>query len=51
MAGKKKPGNPPKDDGKPPKPPSPKTDDEDDEDGDFATPKRDRYGTDDEPLE
>ena len=24
--------------------------DEDDEDGDIATPKRDRYGTDDEPL-
>jgi hypothetical protein len=24
--------------------------DEDDEDGDMATPKRDRYGNDDEPL-
>jgi hypothetical protein len=24
--------------------------DEDDEDGDIATPKRDRYGPDDEPL-
>jgi hypothetical protein len=24
--------------------------DEDDEDGDIATPKRDRYGADDEPL-
>jgi len=24
--------------------------DDDDEDGDIATPKRDRYGTDDEPL-
>ena len=30
------------------KPPPPA--DEDDEDGDIATPKRDRYGTDDEPL-
>jgi len=25
-------------------------DDDDDEDGDVATPKRDRYGDDDEPL-
>ena len=31
------------------KPPPPPTD-EDFEDGDIATPKRDRYGTDDEPL-
>jgi len=30
------------------KPPLPT--DEDYEDGDIATPKRDRYGTDDEPL-
>jgi hypothetical protein len=30
------------------KPPPPV--DEDYEDGDIATPKRDRYGTDDEPL-
>jgi hypothetical protein len=30
------------------KPPPPA--DEDDEDGDIATPKRDRYGADDEPL-
>ena len=30
------------------KPPPPA--DEDYEDGDIATPKRDRYGTDDEPL-
>ncbi len=51
MAGKEKQDNVPKDDGKPPKPPSPKTDDDDYEDGDFATPKKDRYGTDDEPLE
>jgi hypothetical protein len=29
----------------------PKTvDDDDDEDGDMATPKRDRYGEDDQPL-
>jgi hypothetical protein len=28
----------------------PPTTDEDAEDGDIATPKRDRYGTDDEPL-
>ena len=36
---------------KPKKPPPPPTsDDEDYEDGDIATPKRDRYGTDDEPL-
>jgi hypothetical protein len=28
----------------------PPADDEDFEDGDIATPKRDRYGTDDEPL-
>jgi hypothetical protein len=32
------------------KPPSRRAIDEDDEDGDFATPKRDRYGPDDEPL-
>jgi hypothetical protein len=31
------------------KPPSSRADDED-EDGDIATPKRDRYGNDDEPL-
>jgi len=32
------------------RPPAPKSDDEDYEDGDIATPKRDRYGNDDEPL-
>jgi hypothetical protein len=33
------------------KKPLPKTvDDDDDEDGDMATPKRDRYGEDDQPL-
>lgn len=31
-------------------PPPPRDDDDDYEDGDMATPKRDRYGTDDEPL-
>jgi hypothetical protein len=31
-------------------PPSPRAADDDDEDGDIATPKRDRYGNDDEPL-
>jgi hypothetical protein len=30
--------------------PVPVEDDDDFEDGDFATPKRDRHGTDDEPL-
>jgi hypothetical protein len=33
---------------KPPPPPPPPDDDY--EDGDIATPKRDRYGPDDEPL-
>lgn len=32
------------------KPPPPPADDDDFEDGDIATPKRDRYGPDDEPL-
>jgi hypothetical protein len=32
------------------KPPPLKDDDENYEDGDIATPKRDRYGNDDEPL-
>jgi hypothetical protein len=37
--------------GKAKKPPaSPRAEDDDDEDGDIATPKRDRYGNDDEPL-
>ena len=38
--------------GKPEKPVSPRapTEDDDSEDGDMATPKRDRTGTDDEPL-
>jgi hypothetical protein len=32
------------------KPPPPPVQDDDCEDGDIATPKRDRYGNDDEPL-
>ncbi|WP_339029772.1 hypothetical protein WHZ78_31870 [Bradyrhizobium symbiodeficiens] len=32
------------------KTPPPPLDDDDYEDGDIATPKRDRYGPDDEPL-
>jgi hypothetical protein len=32
------------------KPPAKPVEDDDTEDGDIATPKRDRYGTDDEPL-
>jgi hypothetical protein len=52
MAGRDKAGKAPaRDDGKPKKPPPPETDDYDDEDGDIATPKRDRHGDDDEPLE
>ncbi|WP_213772175.1 hypothetical protein [Bradyrhizobium sp. dw_78] len=34
----------------PKKPPPASTEDDDFEDGDIATPKRDRNGTDDEPL-
>jgi hypothetical protein len=49
MGGSGKKSEPPrKADGKPKKPP-PRQDDEV-EDGDIATPKRDRYGNDDEPL-
>jgi hypothetical protein len=56
MAGTDKTGKPlPKDDLKPKLPPAPlpppPTDDDEVEDGDIATPKRDRYGNDDEPLE
>ncbi|WP_431206095.1 hypothetical protein ACQ86E_15435 [Bradyrhizobium betae] len=57
MAKTAKPSEPPKvaenkqADEKAKKPPSPLgTDDDDYEDGDMATPKRDRYGLDDEPL-
>ena len=42
---------PPKADDKSKKPPPPaRKDDDDYEDGDMATPKRDRYGNDDEPM-
>ena len=51
MAGRDKKDSAPKDDGKTKKPPPPKTDDDDYEDGDMATPKQDRYGNDDEPLD
>jgi hypothetical protein len=34
----------------PPVPPPAPIEDDDFEDGDIATPKKDRYGTDDEPL-
>ena len=48
--GKKK--EPPvgKDENKSKKSPPKRSEDDDYEDGDIATPKRDRYGTDDEPL-
>ena len=48
-----KPIEPPKTktaDDKAKKPKPPRDTDDDDEDGDIATPKRDRYGNDDEPL-
>ena len=53
MAGRDKTKKPPPttDDGKPKKPPPLPADDDDYEDGDIATPKKDRYGNDDEPLE
>ena len=51
MGGTGKNGELPKrEDGKPKKPPPPVVEDEDFEDGDFATPKRDRHGDDDQPL-
>jgi hypothetical protein len=45
----KKSEHPRKDDGKSKKSPKP-VEDDDSEDGDFATPKRDRSDSDDEPL-
>jgi hypothetical protein len=51
MSSMGKKSEPPKADDKPKKKPFPRRADDDDyEDGDIATPKRDRYGTDDEPL-
>jgi hypothetical protein len=41
---------PKKDDGKSKKTPPPTTENDESEDGDIATPKRDRYGDDDQPL-
>jgi hypothetical protein len=53
MAGREKTNEPPRttNDGKPKRPPPLPTDDDDYEDGDIATPKKDRYGNDDEPLD
>jgi hypothetical protein len=51
MVGFGRKNRPPKEQDKPAAPQLPATPAEDDhEDGDFATPKRDRGGTDDEPL-
>jgi hypothetical protein len=51
MGGTGKKNEPPKkESGAPVKPPPPPIEDDDIEDGDIATPKRDRSGTDDEPL-
>ncbi|MDI4239216.1 hypothetical protein AAFX91_31915 [Bradyrhizobium sp. 31Argb] len=53
MGGIGKTNQPPKQEGgkpKPPPPPARHDEDDDYEDGDIATPKRDRYGPDDEPL-
>jgi len=51
MGGTGKKNAPPrKEGGGPAKPPPPPIEDDDIEDGDIATPKRDRYGNDDEPL-
>lgn len=46
----KKTERPKKDDSKSKKTPPAPVEDDDIEDGDIATPKRDRYGNDDEPL-
>src|ERR1019366_1692853 len=46
----KKTEKPKRDDGKSSKSPPAPIEDEDIEDGDIATPKRDRYGDDDQPL-
>lgn len=51
MAGRDKTGTEPARSDKPKKPPPPADDEDDVEDGDIATPKKDRYGNDDEPLE
>ncbi len=46
----KKNERPKKNDDKSKKSPPPPTEDDEIEDGDIATPKRDRYGDDDQPL-
>jgi hypothetical protein len=52
MGGSGKTGkSPTKDDAKPKSPLPAQADDDDCEDGDIATPKQDRSGNDDEPLE
>jgi hypothetical protein len=51
MGGTGKKSEPPKKaDDEPKKPPPAPIEDDDYEDGDIATPKRDRYGEDDQPL-
>jgi hypothetical protein len=51
MGGTGKKSEPPgKRDGKSKEPPPASGEDDDIEDGDIATPKRDRYGEDDQPL-
>ena len=51
MGGFRKKTEPPKkDDGKSKKPPPAPVEEDDIEDGDFATPKRDLFGNDDEPM-
>ncbi|MCA6110445.1 hypothetical protein [Bradyrhizobium cenepequi] len=51
MGGIWKKNQPPKQESDKPKPPpAPHDEDDEHEDGDIATPKRDRYGPDDEPL-
>jgi hypothetical protein len=52
MGGNGHKGEPPKQDNDKPKkkPQRPPAEDDDYEDGDIATPKRDRHGSDDEPL-
>jgi hypothetical protein len=50
MGGIGKKSKPPGKDNKPKKSSPKPVEDDDSEDGDIATPKRDRYGEDDEPL-
>jgi hypothetical protein len=50
MGGIGKKGEPPKPEHNKPIKPPPPPDDDDIDDGDIATPKRDRYGEDDQPL-